>query len=119
VDERYPEAERIALVMDNLDTHNPASLCEAFPPAEAKRLFDKLEIHHTSKHGSRLNIAEIELSVLSRQCLDSRIPDFESLEMQVEAWQERRNREGFKVDWRFTTDDARIELKRLYPSFEE
>ena len=119
VDERYPEAERIVLVMDNLNTHSPASLYEAFPPMEAKRLADKLEIHYTPKHGSWLNMAEIELSVLSRQCLDRRVPDFEALETQVEAWQRRRNNEGRKIDWRFTTEDARIKLKRLYPSLHE
>lgn len=119
VDERYPEAERIVLVMDNLNTHSPASLYEAFPPMEAKRLADKLEIHYTPKHGSWLNMAEIELSVLSRQCLDRRVPDFEALETQVEAWQRRRNNEGCKIDWRFTTEDARIKLKRLYPSLHE
>ncbi len=119
VDERYPKAERIVLVMDNLNTHTPASLYEAFPPAEAKRLADKLEIHYTPKHGSWLNMAEIELSVLSRQCLNRRVPDFETLETEVEAWQQRRNSEGCKIDWRFTTEDARIKLKRLYPSLQE
>ena len=119
VDERHPEAERIVLLMDNLNTHTPASLYEAFPPQEARRLLEKLEIHHTPKHGSWLNIAEIELSVLSRQCLDRRVPNFEALEAEVEAWQERRNVEGCKVDWRFTTADARIKLKRLYPSLQE
>ena len=119
VDERYPEAERIVLVMDNLNTHTPASLYEAFPPQEAKRLSDKLEIHHTPKHGSWLNMAEIELSVLSRQCLDRRVPDFETLEAEVNAWQERRNAKGGKIDWRFTADDARIKLKRLYPPLQE
>ncbi len=116
VDERYPEAERIVLVMDNLNTHTPASLYEAFDPAEAKRLAEKLEIHYTPKHGSWLNMAEIELSVLSRQCLDRRVPDFETLEAEVEAWQDRREAAGGKIDWRFDTEDARIKLKRLYPS---
>ncbi len=119
VDKRYPEAERIVLVMDNLNTHSPTSLYEAFPAGEAKRLADKLEIHYTPKHGSWLNIAEIELSVLSRQCLDRRVPDFETLQAEVEAWQERRDAKGGKIDWRFTTDDARIKLKRLYPSIQE
>jgi hypothetical protein len=119
VDERYPEAVKIPLVMDNLNTHSPASLYEAFEPAEAKRLADKLEIHHTPKHGSWLNIAEIGLSVLSRQCLGRRVPDFETLEAEVKAWQEERNAKGGKIDWRFTTDDARIKLKRLYPSIQE
>ncbi len=119
VDKRYPDAERIVLVMDNLNTHSPASLYEAFPAGEAKRLADKLQIHYTPKHGSWLNMAEIELSVLSRQCLDRRVPDFETLEAEVAAWQERRDAKGGKIDWRFTTDDARIKLKRLYPSIEE
>lgn len=116
VDIRHPDAERIVLVMDNLNTHSPASLDEAFAPAEAKRLVDKLEIHHTPKHGSWLNMAEIELSVLSRTCLDRRIADATTLAAEVAAWQERRNTAGATVDWRFTTDDARIKLKRLYPS---
>ena len=119
VEERYPEAEKIVLVMDNLNTHTPASLYEAFPPQEARRLSNKLEIHYTPKHGSWLNIAEIELSVLSRQCLDRRVPDFETLEGEVYAWQQRRNTQSGKIDWRFTTEDARIKLKRLYPSIVE
>jgi hypothetical protein len=116
VDLRYPEAERIVLVLDNLNTHSPASLYEAFPPAEAKRLADKLEIHYTPKHGSWLNMAEIELSVLARQCLDRRVPDVTTLQAEVQAWQEHRDRTATTVDWRFTTADARIKLKRLYPS---
>jgi transposase len=119
VDLLYPEAERIVLVMDNLNTHTPASLYEAFDPTEARRLAQKLEIHYTPKHGSWLNMAEIELSVLSRQCLDRRVPDFESLEREAAAWQERRDEKGVKIDWRFSTDDARIKLKRLYPSLQE
>jgi hypothetical protein len=119
VDVRHPDADRIVLVMDNLNVHSPASLYEAFPPAEAKRLADKLEIHHTPKHGSWLNIAEIELSVLGRQCLSRRLPDFAALEEEVAAWQERRNATATTVDWRFTADDARIKLKRLYPSLHE
>ena len=119
IEVRYPDAEMIVLVMDNLNTHTPAALYEVFPPAEAKRLVDKLEIHHTPKHGSWLNMAEIELSVLSRQCLDRRVPDFAVLASEVTAWQERRNAAGGAVDWRFTTDDARIKLKRLYPSTHE
>ena len=119
VNVRYPDAERIVLVMDNLNTHTPASLYEAFPPAEAKRLAEKLEIHHTPKHVIWLNIAEIELSVLSRPCLDRRVPDFATLRDEVAAWPERRVRTGGTVDWRFTTADARIKLKRLYPSFHE
>ena len=119
VDERYPEAERIVLVMDNLNTHTPASLYEAFDPTEAKRLANKLEIHYTPKHGSWLNMAEIELSVLSRQCLDRRVPNFEALEAEVAGWQERRDEMGTKIDWRFSAEDARIKLKRLYPSLQE
>lgn len=119
VDVQYPEAEQIVLVMDQLNTHSPASLYEAFPPEEAKRLTEKLEIHHTPKHGSWLNMAEIELSVLSRQCLDRRIPDKETLCQEVMAWQQSRDARAGKVDWRFTTTDARIKLKHLYPSTEE
>ena len=119
IDVRFPEADGITLVMDNLNTHTPGALYEVFPPAEAKRLADKLEIHYTPKHGSWLNIAEIELSVLSRQCLDRRVPDCATLQAEVAAWQERRNAAGGTVDWRFTTDDARIKLKRLYPSLQE
>ena len=119
VDARYPDAVRIRLVCDNLNTHTPGALYETFPPAEAKRLADKLEIHYTPKHGSWLNIAEIELSVLSRQCLDRRIPDRATLRMEVTAWEDRRNGRALPVDWRFTTQDARITLKRLYPKLEE
>ena len=119
IDVRYPAAERIVLVMDNLNTHSPASLYEVFPPAEAKRLADKLEIHHTPKHGSWLNIAEIELSVLSRQCLDRRVPDAATLQAEVRAWQDRANASGKPVDWRFTAADARLKLRRLYPSLHE
>jgi DDE superfamily endonuclease len=119
VDVRYPAAERIRLVCDNLNTHTPAALYEVFAPAEAKRLADKLEIHHTPKHGSWLNIAEIELSALSRQCLDRRVPDFATLQAEAHAWQARRDAAGGTVDWRFTTADARIKLKRLYPSLQE
>lgn len=119
VDLRYPEAERIVLVMDNLNTHTPASLYETFEPEEARRLARKLEIHYTPKHGSWLNMAEIELSVLSRQCLQRRVPDFETLAAEARAWQERRDQKGVRIDWRFSTDDARIKLKRLYPSLQE
>ena len=119
VDVRYPAAERIVLVLDNLNTHTPAALYEAFAPAEAKRLAAKLEIHPTPKHGSWLNIAEIELSVLSRQCLNRRVPDGATLQAEVAAWQARRNAPATVVDWRFTTEDARIKLKRLYPSVQE
>ena len=115
---RYPDAERIVLVMDNLNTHTPGALYEAFPPAEAKRLADKLEIHYTPKHGSWLNIAEIELSVLSRQCLIAACPTPRPWR-EVAAWEEQRNAAARPVDWRFTTADARIKLKRLYPSLQE
>ena len=115
VDVHYPEAETIVLVQDNLNTHTLASLYEAFPAAEAKRLADKLEIHYTPKHGSWLDMAEIELSVLSRQCLDRRIADRPTLEREVAAWEQRRNAESRRIDWRFTTADARIKLKHLYP----
>jgi DDE superfamily endonuclease len=118
VDVRYPEAERIVLILDNLNTHTPGALYDVFTPTEAKRLADKLEIHYTPKHGSWLNIAEIELSVLSRQCLDRRVPDAATLTREVAAWQERRNAATCTVDWRFTTADARIKLKRLYPSLQ-
>lgn len=118
VDVHYPDAERIVLVMDQLNTHSPASLYEAFAPAEAKRLADRLEIHHTPKHGSWLNMAEIELSILQRQCLDRRLGDRETVEREVAAWVRERNDGIHTIDWRFTTDDARIKLKRLYPTFQ-
>src|SRR5581483_5550475 len=108
VDTHYPEAERIGLVMDNLNIHTPAALYEAFSPAEAKRLADKLEIHHTPKHGSWLDIAEIELSALARQCLDRRIPDHNTLTKEVAAWEQERNSAAVIIDWQFTTADARI-----------
>ena len=117
VDVRYPEAKRITLVMDNLNTHVGASLYKKFEPQEARRILDKLEIHYTPKHGSWLNMAEIELSVLSRQCMDARIPDQETLKKQVAAWQEKRNAISSPMQWRFTTDDARVKLQKLYPSF--
>jgi len=116
VDVHYPDAERIILVMDNLNTHSPASLYAAFPPAEAKRIADKLEIHYTPTHGSWLDMAEVEIAVLSSQCLDRRIPDLETLRAEVAAWEEGRNRTATTIDWRFTTEDARIKLKRLYPT---
>ncbi len=119
VDRRYPEAERLVLVLDNLNTHTPGSLYEAFPPAEAKRLADRLEIHYTPLHGSWLNIAEIELSALSRQCLDRRLPDTATLQAEVTAWADRRNAVGGAVDWRFTAADARLKLMRLYPKIHE
>jgi DDE superfamily endonuclease len=118
VDVCYPHADKIVLVHDNLNTHKPASLYEAFPPEEARRLIDKLEVHYTPKHGSWLNMAEIELGVLQRQCLDRRIPDLATLKSEVAAWQHSRNSERVKVNWQFTTADARIKLKRLYPVVE-
>jgi hypothetical protein len=118
VGEWYPQAEKVVLVMDNLNTHKAASLYEAFPPEQARRLLEKLEIHHTPKHGSWLNIAEIELSVLGRQCLDRRIASQPELAREAAAWERRRNKEQCTVDWRFTTADARIKLKRLYPSIQ-
>jgi hypothetical protein len=118
VDVYFPDAEGITLVQDNLNTHTPASLYEAFPPAEAKRLADKLEIHYTPKHGSWLNMAEIELSVLAEQCLDRRLPDRATLEQEVAAWEQRRNAAGHRINWRFTTADARIRLKHLYPAID-
>ena len=119
VDELLPGAECIRLVQDNLNTHIPAALYEVFAPAEAKRILDRLEFHYTPKHGSWLNMAEIELSVLSRQCLDRRIPDKETLEHETAAWEQARNAKGATVNWRFTTTDARIKLRRLYPSIED
>ena len=118
VDVHFPDAERITVVQDNLNTHTPAALYVTFPPEEAKRIWDKLEFHYTPKHGSWLNRAEIELSVLSRQCLDRRIPDQETLIAEVAAWEAARNGSGATVHWRFTTADARIKLKHLYPSIE-
>ena len=116
VDEEYSQAEKIVLVQDNLNTHTGASLYEAFEPSEAKRILEKLEFHYTPKHGSWLNMAEIELSHLSRQCLARRIPDRETLEKEVNAWLKRRNLEASRVDWQFTAEDARIKLKKLYPT---
>ena len=118
VDEMYPDAEKIVLVQDNLNTHKPASLYAAFPPEEARRLIDRLEIHYTPKHGSWLNMAEIELGILGKQCLDRRIPDRETLRHEVAAWQRRRNQQQSRVNWQFTTADARVKLKRLYPTTE-
>jgi len=119
VDVHYPDAERIVLVLDHLNTHTPASLYAAFPPAEAQRLADKLEMHHTPKHGSWLNIAELELSVLERQCLAHRIADRTAMEQAVTAWANRRNAAQSAVRWHFTTADARTKLDRLYPAFED
>jgi hypothetical protein len=118
VEEHFPKARKIILVMDNLNTHNPSSLYEAFSPEIAKRIRDRLEIHYTPKHGSWLNMAEIELSVLGRQCLSRRIPDQSELRRAVGTWEKNRNAKKATVDWRFNTEDARIKLKQLYPSFE-
>lgn len=115
LDECYPEAPKVVLVMDNLNTHNTASLYAAFPAEEARRLSQRLEIHHTPKHGSWLNIAEIELSALKRQCLAGRIDCIEKMRAHVSAWSDDRNNRHSQVDWQFTTKDARIKLKRLYP----
>lgn len=116
VDVYFPDAEKVVVVMDNLNTHRPASLYLAFPPQEARRILNRLEFHYTPKHGSWLNMAEIELSILQRQCLDRRIPDQATLKQEVAAWQAQRNSAASTVNWRFTTADARIKLHRLYPS---
>jgi hypothetical protein len=115
LDQRYPDALKIRLVMDNLNTHGIASLYETFPAKEARRLAERLDIHYTPKHGSWLNMAEIELSVLKGQCLDRRIPDMATMQAEVLAWETDRNNRTKKIDWQFTTSDARIKLKRLYP----
>jgi transposase len=112
----YPEAEKVTIVMDNLNTHHPSALYEAFEPAAAKSLLDRCDFHYTPKHGSWLNMAEIEFSALQRQCLDRRLPDQETLREEIAAWEDRRNEQEVKVNWRFTTADARIRLQRLYPS---
>jgi hypothetical protein len=117
--EMYPDAEIIVLVQDNLNTHSPASLYEAFEPAQAKRLAERFEFHYTPKHGSWLDMAEIELGILGRQCLSRRIDNIEELRRQVNAWEKSRDKARAKVDWQFTTADARIKLRRLYPSIEE
>ena len=115
-DTHFPEAQKIMLVQDNLNTHRPASLYEAFPAAEARRLVERFEWHYTPKHGSWLDMAESELSVLSGQCLDRRIPDKQTLSEEVAAWERSRNKNHTKADWQFTTADARVKLKRLYPA---
>ncbi|MCB9233743.1 MAG: IS630 family transposase [Bacteroidia bacterium] len=118
-DNDYPEAEKITLVMDNLNTHHPSSLYEAFAPEEAKRVWDRFEFVYTPKHGSWLNMAEIELNVLNGQCLNRRIDNLREIITEVKAWQDARNQKDCKINWRFTTKDARIKLKRLYPSIED
>ncbi len=117
VDTHYPEAAKITVIMDNLNTHRPSSLYQAFSPEEARRLLNKLEFHYTPKHGSWLNMAEIEFSALKRQCLDCRIPDQITLKQKVTEWEQARNVRAVKANWQFKTEDARIKLKRLYPSF--
>lgn len=116
LEERYPKAHKVILVMDNLNTHNIASLYTAFSPEVARGLVERLEIHHAPKHGSWLNIAEIELSVLKRQCLAGRIPNIDKMRIEVRVWNIDRNNRQTKVDWQFKTQDARVKLKRLYPN---
>jgi hypothetical protein len=116
LDERYAQALKIRLVLDNLNTHSLASLYEAFPAAEAQRLAQRLEIHYTPKHGSWLNVAEIELSALTSQCLDRRLPDLATMKAEIAAWELARNHRSKPIDWQFTTAKARIKLKRLYPN---
>lgn len=119
VDIHYPDADKIVLVMDNLNTHTPASLYKAFPPEEAFRIAQKFEMHFTPKHGSWLDMAEIEFSALSRQCLNRRIPDQATLVNEIKAWEEARNEASVKCRWQFTNEDARTKLHKLYPSVEE
>jgi len=116
-DVQYPQAEKIIVVLDNLNTHSPSAFYETFEPEEARRLVERFEFHFTPKHGSWLNMAEIELSVLQRQCLDRRLPDQDTIKREVAAWEQERNQHAVQVNWRFTTADARIKLKKLYPSF--
>lgn len=118
LDEDYPEAEMVILICDNLNTHSLGALYETFPAPEARRLAARLDIHYTPKHGSWLNVAEIELSVMTKQCLDRRIPDLATLRRETSAWANQRNERQTGVDWQFTTDDARIKLKRLYPQIQ-
>ena len=115
VDVHFPEAEVIRVIQDNLNTHTPAALYEAFEPVEARRILKRLEFHHTPKHASWLNMVEIEIGVLTRQCLDHRIPDQDTLRRKILAWEQSRNERQATVEWRFTTSDARAKLKRLYP----
>ena len=115
VDVHYPKAQVIEVILDNLNTHNPAALYEVYEPAEARRILRRLRFHYTPKHGSWLNMAEIELSAMGRQCLNGRIPDSDTLTSQVAAWEQSRNGVELRMDWRFAASDARIKLKRLYP----
>ena len=117
-DEDYPDAEKIVVVMDNLNTHSPISFYKTFPPEEARRLCERFEFHYTPKHGSWLNMAEIEFSALARQCLNRRIPNSDCLNREVRAWSMRRNEKSATINWRFTNMDARIKLKHLYPHFD-
>ena len=117
-DEHYPDADRIVLVCDNLSTHKPAAFYQAFEPCEARRLAERFEWHYTPKHGSWLNVAEMELSVLARQCLDRRIPDQDTLAQEVTAWKQDRNKAQIKANWQFTTEDARVKLRKLYPTIQ-
>ena len=119
VDEDYPDAEKVVLVCDNLNTHTPACLYASFAPEEAHRVAARIEWHYTPEHGSWLNMAECELSVLARQCLDRRIPDIETLTREAACWEQRRNGMQVKIHWQFTTADARIKLRRLYPVLKE
>ena len=116
---QYPDAEKITLVMDNLETHKAGSLYEAYPAAKAKEIWDRFEFIYTPKHGSWLNMAEIELNVLMKQCLSGRIADIETVKIQTQAWQTSRNNKNAKINWQFTNEDARIKLKKLYPTLEE
>jgi len=115
LDERYPNAVQVRLILDNLNTHCPASLYEVFEPQEARRLVERLDIHYTPKHGSWLNMAEIELSALNSQCLDRRIPDLQTMGRHISAWENDRNNRNSQIHWRFSTDNARMKLKHLYP----
>jgi len=118
VDEHYADKRKIILVMDNLNTHKLSSLYVAFEPAEAHRIAERLEIHYTPKHGSWLNMAEIEIGVMTRQCIDRRIESQEALRSEIDAWQKQRNKKNIQINWRFTTEDARVKLKSLYPALQ-
>lgn len=119
VDVFFPDADVIRVVQDNLNTHTPAALYEAFEPSEAKRILNRLEFHYTPKHGSWLDMAEIEIGILSRQCLDRRIPDEDTLRREIAAWEASRNEQRATIEWRFTSSDARVKLNRLYPDISE
>lgn len=118
-DKRYPNAEKIILISDNLSTHKPAAFYDTFKPDEAKRIWDRFELIHTPKHGSWLNMAEIELNVLMRQCLKRRIDNIETMKEEVNAWQEDRNNKDATINWQFTNDKARLKLKKLYPTISD